>query len=218
MPILANNKNELYARHRARGMLPSKASLAAGYAAGSSTTHLEQDPEIISRIAEHMDEFQAQREQQRIAAHEAAKVVGSMTGVGRAWVIQQLAEIAGLAKNDQDYKSANHALELIGKEMGMFSGGSGEDPAQNVPSRLDLDKLASVLDRAHDALPAPATDPDRTFDPSVALELIEGQSQLRTVRPNEDAPEAAPRDAASAEESDEFDRVRREIDDVEDED
>jgi hypothetical protein len=217
MSRLPNERNDLYARHRARGMLPSKAALAAGYAAGSSTTHLEQDPEIVARIAEYMDEFQAHREQQRIAAHEAAKVVGSMTGVGRSWVIQQLAEIAGLAKNDQDYKEANRALELIGKEMGMFSGGSGEDPSQNVPTTLDMDKLASVLDRAHDALPVPAADPDRTFDPSVAMDLIEGQSQLRTVRPTE-ADDDAPLSQSTAEESDEFDRVRREIDGVEDED
>jgi hypothetical protein len=181
MPRLANERNDLYARHRAKGMAPSKAAIAAGYATGSSTTHLENDPEIVTRISEYIDQFKSEREAQRAAAVEAAKVVGSMTGVGRSWVIQQLAEVASLAKQDQDYAQANRALELIGKDFGMFAGGSDGDGESTVPRTLDLDALANMLDKAHDALPAPAADPLRTFDDSVALGLIEGQTQVRTV-------------------------------------
>lgn len=183
MPRLANQQHELYARHRARGMIASKAALAAGFAAGSSTTHLENDADIVARIAEVMEEQKAQRDAQRAAAVEAAKVVGSMTGMGRSWVVQQLAEVAAFAKEDRDYGQANRALELIGKEFGMFSGGSGEDPAENVPHTLDLDALANVLDKAHDALPPPTADPLRAFDDKMALSLIEGQTPSNRVAP-----------------------------------
>jgi hypothetical protein len=64
------------------------------------------------------------REQQRTAAMEAAKMVGQVTGVSKAWVIQQLAENAINAKQDGDYGESNAALTLIGKEYGMFQGGS----------------------------------------------------------------------------------------------
>jgi hypothetical protein len=51
---------------------------------------------------------------------EAAKMVGQVTGISKAWVIQQLAENAINAKEDGDYGESNAALTLIGKEYGMF--------------------------------------------------------------------------------------------------
>lgn len=183
MPTHANARAELYCKHRSKGMRPSVAATAAGYAPGSSTTHLEQDAEIVARIGELMEELKAHREQQRAAAVEAAKMVGQMTGVGRAWVIQQLAEVAQNAKQDGEYKASIDALELIGKDFGMFSGGSGDDPDKgNVPASLDLDKLSAVLDQAHDALPPPLVDASKVFDDNTAYRLIEGQASPALLR------------------------------------
>lgn len=178
MPRLGNDRNELYCKHRARGMIPSKASLAAGYAAGSSTTHLEQDPEIVARIAELMEEYKAQKEQQRIAAMEAAKMVGQMTGVTRAWVIQKLAENAQMAANEGMFKESNEALKLIGQDFGMFNGGSDEEGAGGVPKTLDLDKLDAILDQSTSAIEAPEMseiEKSKQFGEETALRLIEGQ-------------------------------------------
>jgi hypothetical protein len=176
MARLSNDRNELYARHRAKGMIPSKAAMAAGYAPGSSTTHLEQDAEVVTRISELMDEQKAQREAQRAAAIEAAKVVGQLTGVTRSWVIQKLAENAQMAAQDGQWKESNAALELIGKDFGMFAGGSSDDDPGAVPDTFDMDKLGAMLDSAHGALPKPVeTDASKIFEPDMALSLIEGQ-------------------------------------------
>lgn len=177
MSRLANERNELYARHRAKGMIPAKAAIAAGYAPGSSTTHLEQDPEVLARISELMDEMRLQRESQRAAAIEAAKMVGQLTGVTRSWVIERLAENAQLAAQDGQFKESNEALKLIGQDFGMFEGGSGEDPTENVPKTFDMDKLDAVLTDGASALPSPMINPSKTFDPSMALDLIEGQTK-----------------------------------------
>lgn len=178
MARLANDRNELYCRHRAKGMNAAKAALAAGYAPGSSTTHLETDADVIARIAELFDEQQAQRAAQREAAIEAAKVVGQMTGVSRAWVITKLAENAQNAASDGQFKESNAALELIGKDFGMFSGGSGDDPASNVPKTMDLDKLDGLLQQTTEGLIYEKTDAEvsREFGHDTAMELISGMA------------------------------------------
>lgn len=180
MPRLGNDRNELYCKARAKGAIPSKAAIVAGYAQGTSTTHLEKDAEIVARIAELTAEHELQREQQRTAAMEAAKMVGQMTGVTRAWVIQKLAENAQNAANDGLFKESNDALKLIGQDFGMFNGGSDDDESSNVPKTLDLDALSAVLNTTHEALEAPelsAIEQSKQFGPEVALELIQGQTK-----------------------------------------
>jgi hypothetical protein len=182
MPRLANDRNEQYCRHRARGMNASKAAMAAGYAPGSSTTHLEKDPEIVARIEELTAEFRQKQAEQRAAAVAAAKVVGEMTGVGRAWVIEKLAENALNAAQDGDYKESNSALKLIGDEFGMFQGQKQDEGSAGsaVPPTLNMDALESVLDSAQGALPqVESTKP--VADPALAFKLIEGQGSRQKV-------------------------------------
>ena len=155
MPRLGNERQEIYCKHRAKGLPPAKAATVAGYATGSGiTTTLEAEPEIISRIRELMDEAETDRQTKRAAAIASAKVVGAMTGVSRAWVLERLAENAQLAANDGEYKDSNSALELIGKELGMFQGASkGEGEEQNTPP-IGLDQMTSILDEAEASRPA----------------------------------------------------------------
>ncbi|AFU88317.1 terminase small subunit [Caulobacter phage CcrColossus] len=210
MPRLGNDKHELYARHRAKGMSPSKAAPAANFSPNSSTTHLEENPEIRARIDELRAEHEAVKEQQNIAAREAAKVVGQLAGYGRSWVIQQLAEVAGLAKNDQAYKEAITALELIGKDFGMFKGASEEDRG-DVPKTTDLDALASLVNSAHEALPTvedihampPLNDEE-------AAELIAGQKRAEAEKPKAANNTITVADAA---EPFDYDALRRSLED-----
>lgn len=202
----------MYARHRSKGMTAAKAAPAAGYSPKSSTTHLEEDPEIRARIDELRAEHESVKEQQTIAAREAAKVVGQLAGYGRAWVIQQLAEVAGLAKNDGEYKDAVNALELIGKDFGMFKGTSEED-GSNIPKTTDLDALASLVNSAHEALPVVedihAMPP---LEESEAAELIAGQKRAEA-----DTPRTAT-NTVTVSDSDEpfdYDALRRSLEDGE---
>lgn len=179
MPKLNNERHELYSRHRAKGMNAIKAAIAAGFAVNTSTTHLEHDPEIVVRIQELTDEMNSQREAHRIAAMEAAKIVGQMTGITRAWVIEKLAANAQVAAQAEDFKESNAALKLIGEEFGMFKGGQGEDPADAGVRTLDLDAVEGVLDSAERGLPQVAdvpADESRVFPPDFAQTLIEGNA------------------------------------------
>ncbi|USN13840.1 terminase small subunit [Brevundimonas phage vB_BpoS-Papperlapapp] len=188
MARLANERNELYARHRAKGMNAAKAAMAAGYAPGSSTQHLETDPDVIARIEELYEDQKAQREAQRLAAVEAAKVVGQMTGVSRAFVIQKLAENAQNAAADGQFKESNAALELIGKDLGMFSGGQGDDTGSSVPQSFDLDKLDAVLGDAIGALPQSEkseAELSREFGHDTAMELIQGHVKKERIDPKD---------------------------------
>lgn len=181
MPRLGNDKHEFYSRHRARNMNAAKAAIAAGYSAGSSTTHLEENEDIQARIVELRAEYESQKEQQRVAAVEAAKVVGQLAGYGRAWVIQQLAEVAGLAKNAEQFKDATHALELIGKDFGMFQGGSEDEEKNTIPQTMDLDALAAVIDSTHADLPSDGPEKVKNFNHEDAMALIAGQRRADPV-------------------------------------
>lgn len=180
---LNNDMNEQFARHRARGMNASKAALAAGYAPGSSTTHLDRDADIIARIKELQVEFLSNRDQQRAAAKEAARMVGQLTGVGRSWVVAQLAENALNAAREGEYRDSNHALELIGKEFGMFEGkqAGDEDEGSAIPQLTNMDALEGLLDAAQAALPQVPALP-ALYGEDDALALIEGQQRAARSR------------------------------------
>lgn len=201
MPRLANERHELYALHRAKGFSPSKAGIAAGFASGSSTvSELEKSPEVMARVDELIAEIAERREGQKIAAREAAQIVGQMTGYSKAWVIEKLAEVAQLAAGDGDYKAANESLKLIGDEFGMFKGASGSsDDEGNLPKAYDLDALTTLMNDPKPASPPAVTGRDdpvmpgdgaqrvgsfqeaprkEPFVPSqAALDLIEGQGR-----------------------------------------
>jgi phage terminase small subunit len=175
MPHLADSRQDLYCQHRARGMIPAQAAIAAGYAAGSGiTTKLEETPEIIARIGELMEEIQVRRLQAREAAIAAAKTVGESTGMTRAWIIQQLVENAILARQDGDFKESNVALKLIGDEYGMFKGASSLDDLEHVTNKtIDLAQTEALLAKAHEVL-TPKPKQITQEETAIALDLISG--------------------------------------------
>ncbi len=103
MPALANARHERFAQELAKGKSASEAYIDAGYEESrSAASRLSTNVNVQSRVAE-------------LQARAAANVV-----VTREWVLEQLIENARLAKQAGDISPSNQALNLIGKEIGMF--------------------------------------------------------------------------------------------------
>lgn len=109
MPQLPNAMHERFAQARARGLDGTASAIEAGYAERSARVRaceLNKRPDVAARI----EELRAQVE----------KAVVREIAISREWVLQQLVANAQDARAANDRGAANRALELIGKEMGMF--------------------------------------------------------------------------------------------------
>lgn len=117
MPILTNSRHERFAQELAKGKSACDAFVAAGFSANrGNAARLNANESIVKRVEE-------------INARAAADV-----GLSKQWVIERLIENTNRAMQaveirDKDgatgeYKYegsvANKALELLGKEIGMF--------------------------------------------------------------------------------------------------
>lgn len=126
--MLRNTKHEHFAQLVAKGEKAGPAYVAAGYSvngADQSAARLLRDAEVCSRIAQLRE---AVEKPSRERAIEKA-------AVDKAWVLHELIEVVKMAKSaepvrdnegnpigeyKQNLNAANKALELIGKEQGMF--------------------------------------------------------------------------------------------------
>ena len=103
MPALSNPRHERFAQELAKGKSQSEAYQDAGYEPSEpNASRLTRNDKVKSRVAEL---------QERAAASVC---------VSREWVLEQLVENARLAKQAGDISPSNQALNLIGKELGMF--------------------------------------------------------------------------------------------------
>jgi hypothetical protein len=124
---------EQYCQLRARGMQQTAAARRAGYAKNSAkvTAHrLEQDPLIRERIAQ-LTERARQRD---IPLEDPEQHV--RTGISKDWIRKMLLRNALEAMEAGSYSAANRALELLGKDAGMF-----QEPKRDMPPDGDLSKL-----------------------------------------------------------------------------
>jgi phage terminase small subunit len=113
MPVLDNARHEAFAQHLAKGMPASEAYAKAGYAESrSSASRLLTNANIAARVAE-------------LKTMTAERVV-----VDREWVLAKLIENASQADN---LNASNKALELVGKELGMFV-----DRSENVNTNYNI--------------------------------------------------------------------------------
>ena len=128
MGVLRNAKHEHFAQLVSKGEAPPRAYVIAGYSehgAAQSANRLLKNAEVCSRIAQLRE---AVEKPSRERAIEKA-------AVDKAWVLSQLVENVNMGKQAEpvrdnegnetgEYKqnlaAANKALELIGKELGMF--------------------------------------------------------------------------------------------------
>lgn len=114
MPALANARHEKFAQELVKGATASDACRAVGIDPRNST-RLMKNEEISRRV----DELQERA---------AANVV-----ISREWVLEQLIDNAAQAKQQGDIGPSNQALQLIGKEIGMFV-----DRSENVNINHDV--------------------------------------------------------------------------------
>lgn len=155
MPILDNAQHELFAQEIAKGTAQRDAYKAAGYntksdaGADASASRLLSNAKIKARVAELQERIGA------VAVEKAA--------VSKSWVIAKLVENVersmqaeavkdseGTPTGEYKYNGnvANRALELLGKEMGMFIDrkevGKPGDFAAQTDTELDAAILAGA--------------------------------------------------------------------------
>ena len=133
MPVLRMVRRERYAQARARGLTHEAASKDAGYTGSRQSAWMLEGrhPEIKARITELME---ANAEAGREGLKQAAKAQAFDDGLTRAEVLSGLRRVFEMAvearpvfDKEGDEKgftvnltAANRALELMGKEAGMF--------------------------------------------------------------------------------------------------
>ncbi len=129
MPRLKNVRHERFALLLAAGKSQMKAYVEAGYRPhNSNPAHLAKDKRVQARVAELIDQ---QRQRENKALVRAAETVA----ISKGWVLDRLRENAERAMQIRpvcdsegreigqfhyDGSVANRALELIGRELGMF--------------------------------------------------------------------------------------------------
>lgn len=103
MPALLNSRHEKFAQELAKGASASEAMKAAGFKSDRRNgTRLTTNEDIRRRVDE-------------LKERAATNVV-----LSREWVLEELIDNAKRAKEGGDYAPSNKALELLGKEIGMF--------------------------------------------------------------------------------------------------
>jgi phage terminase small subunit len=130
LPILSNPRHERFAQGLAAGKSAEEAYSEAGFKPSrSNASTLRQNQNVLERVSELLVEREA------IHAQATAQAIKA-TGLTKEWVIETLMENvarsmqAKPAKVDDDgnavgeyqYQGSvtNRALELLGKELGMF--------------------------------------------------------------------------------------------------
>lgn len=111
MPVLKNPRHEQFAQLVAKGMPATKAYIQAGYGATGNGAEVNASKLLRSaKVADRLSELRP---------HIESEVI-KLIAVDKQWVIDQLIDNARVAKNKEQIGPANRALELIGKELGMF--------------------------------------------------------------------------------------------------
>jgi phage terminase small subunit len=129
MPILSNPRHERFAQELANGVRATEAYERARFARNRVSAHrLKQKPNIGERVSELL------KQREHINAQATAKAI-EKTALTKEWVIERVIENANRAMQnvpvlDRDGRPtgeyryegqvANKALELLGKEIGMF--------------------------------------------------------------------------------------------------
>lgn len=129
MPILSDPRHERFAQNLAAGMKQGEAYEKAGFKANrGNAARLNADENIRTRVAEIL-------RGRETFLQDVSKVAVEKTGLTKAWVLDRLRENADRAMTSEPVRDhdgnptgeytyqgnvANRALELIGKELGMF--------------------------------------------------------------------------------------------------
>jgi len=127
MPTLPNPRHERFAQELAKGKSQIEAHELAGYKPHrGNASLLAQDKSIVARVSE----LQAERAAMDIKATEKA---AEALSIDKQWVMSRLISNATQAASLEDFGPSNKALELLGKELGMFV-----DRTENVNINSDV--------------------------------------------------------------------------------
>lgn len=130
MGALSNPRHERFVQELAKGVSASDACRAVGIDPRNSTRLMKNDE--ISRRLEELQE----------------RAVSNVL-LSREWVLEQLVDNASKAKAAGDFGPSNQALNLLGKELGMFV-----DKTENVNINHDVsDRPASEEEWAAEHTP-----------------------------------------------------------------
>lgn len=144
MPVLSPPRKELFAQLVAGGKSAAIAYVDAGYRPSpSNANRLRNTEQVAARIEE-------------LIARRGVGVV-----VTKQWIIEKLVENATAALADGDRSAANRALELLGKEAGMFVDRSQVDVtviplADRLREYARRAAAAAIEGEAVPALPSPS--------------------------------------------------------------
>ncbi|HEY4249994.1 MAG TPA: hypothetical protein VGM87_02280 [Roseomonas sp.] len=138
METLSNTRHEAFARARAAGRNPAQAAIEAGYAAitaAATAQRLAMRPEIAARIAALGSAVPA--------PPPAAPALPALPT--RETVLRGLGDALAEARGQGNLMAQLRALELMGKELGMF-GQRLEARPDNPLAGLDADSLLALRD------------------------------------------------------------------------
>ncbi len=128
MPVLKNPKHERFAQELARGSSAAAAYETAGFKPSRpNASRLQHDENVRQRVAEIL------AHKEKITEKATEKAIEN-AALSKEWVLERLMSnversmqeepviIGGKATGEYTYNGAvaNRALELLGKEMGMF--------------------------------------------------------------------------------------------------
>lgn len=127
MPALDNAQHELFAQQIAKGSSQRDAYKAAGYkvksdaAADANASRLLSTDKVSARVRE-LQEFISERTVEKSAVSKAWVIAKLVENVERAMQGEAVLDAQGTPTGEWKYNGnvANRALELIGKEQGMF--------------------------------------------------------------------------------------------------
>ena len=127
MPALENAKHELFAQEIAKGASQRDAYKAAGYevksdaAADANASRLLTNAKVKARVAE-LQERISDVTVEKAAVSKAWVIAKLVENVERAMTAEPVRDAQGNPTGEYKYNGsvANRALELIGKEQGMF--------------------------------------------------------------------------------------------------
>ena len=110
MSALRNPRHEQFAQLIAAGKTPAEAYVLVGYAEKTAYTcgpRLLKQASVGARVAE--------------LQHTVAVATVTRMSLSREFVLRELMDNALQAKKNQEWPASNRALELLGKELGMFN-------------------------------------------------------------------------------------------------
>jgi hypothetical protein len=148
MPKLPNPKHEAFALSLSQGKSQTAAYIdgfkVERASAGTNASKLLRDAVRGPLIRERVAELCSIRA--KVEADEKAVRDGTVR-VSRAWIIQKLQLIAETAIDAGRHAPAARALELLGKEIGMFTDLDDRKVSLESLSMDDLLKLSNELER-----------------------------------------------------------------------